>query len=664
MATAQGFRSPEPIIHLRRSVVDRLCAEVTRAFRSIPSQGMEIGGLLLGSADRHANSIEITDFAILVFKDRPDHRFVLSDSDRRTLEQTLANRGVMRNNPLNVVGCYRSHIGEGLSLSEEDFSLAQACCCESATVFLLIKPSSEGPSSAGLFLWEEGHIDSQFSFQEFTFDAQQLALQTEPSRFNDSYNSDSFNSDSYNPEAAEPIGAVELEAERDLKRLARTLPRRAWTSGWRAWIFHWQRRTFSLQIWTSRSQAWMLRWRALETRWRDRISHWQAWMLRWRALETRRRDRKPRWQAWMRRWRALETRWRHRTPRWPTWTSRWRAWALLRWPAPLRLRWYALSVMLVILLSALAYMRWAGWWASAPAGSDASALALRVERRKNDLRVSWNRNSPMVDHARQAVLTIRDGDLQPLQLHLDVDQLRNGNVLYNPVSARVQFQLELTARDHVNTTETVVALAAHKPGSTRQFAKLKQPAAFSGRSRKVFSPPPLMPNFGDPVQVLPLDPPVQTASIGWPTSPLLEQLAVSGLDAPPPVVLPSRAPLAGQANAAQTSTATSPSPGQLSALADYVAARAIYQVLPNLPPKIRATLTAEVEVRLMVKIDAAGRVVRAEPVAPTGPASSALVRATQGAARLWKFAPAMRGDEPIASEMVLVFGYRPVAQAN
>jgi len=320
--------------------------------------------------------------------------------------------------------------------------------------------------------------------------------------------------------------------------------------------------------------------------------------------------------------------------------------------------------MLVVVLSTLAYMRWAGWWASAPAGSDASALALRVERRKNDLRVSWNRNSPMLDHARQAVLTIRDGDLQPLQLHLDLDQLRNGNVLYNPLRAKVQFQLELTARDHVNTTETVVALTAPKPGSTGHFAKLKQRAALSGRSRKVFSPPPLTPNFGDPVQVVLLDPPEQTASIGRPTSPLLEQLVVSGLNAPPPAVLRSGAPLAGQANAAQTQTATSPSPGQLSAPADYVAVRAIYQVLPNLPPKIRATLTAEVEVRLMVKIDAAGRVVRAEPVAPAGPASRALVNATQGAARLWKFAPAMRGNEPIASEIVLVFGYRPVTNAN
>jgi hypothetical protein len=69
------------IINLHRKVVEHLRREVWRTFDPIPSQGMEIGGLLLGTAARETGVIEIEDFEPLAWNGRPE-RFVLSESGR------------------------------------------------------------------------------------------------------------------------------------------------------------------------------------------------------------------------------------------------------------------------------------------------------------------------------------------------------------------------------------------------------------------------------------------------------------------------------------------------------------------------------------------------------------------------------------------------------
>jgi hypothetical protein len=161
-------------IHLNLNVVERLSCEVKESFESIPSQGREIGGLLLGTTDLHAHRIEIKDFERFPCECRPDHHFVLPDSDR----ETFAARRSMGRGELNVVGYYRSHIAGDLSLREEDLSLARACFGDPANVFLLIKPS-DCSLSAGFFFWDNDRIDPDFSYLEFPFDAQQLATARE-----------------------------------------------------------------------------------------------------------------------------------------------------------------------------------------------------------------------------------------------------------------------------------------------------------------------------------------------------------------------------------------------------------------------------------------------------------------------------------------------------
>ena len=135
---------------------------------------MEIGGLLLGTVASETRVIEIEDFEPLAWNGRPE-RFVLSQSECRALKTTLATCAWLQDRKLTVVGCYRSHLGEGFSLSADDLQFAQSCFQGPSGVFLVIKPSSGGTLTAAFFSWGNGQNDSEYIFQEFPFDVRQLA---------------------------------------------------------------------------------------------------------------------------------------------------------------------------------------------------------------------------------------------------------------------------------------------------------------------------------------------------------------------------------------------------------------------------------------------------------------------------------------------------------
>jgi hypothetical protein len=162
------------VINLRRNVIERLSRDVWHTFDSILSQGVEIGGLLLGTTARETGVIKIEDFAPLAWSGRP-HRFVLSESECRALQSTLAASAWLRDSQFHVVGCYRSHVGEGFSLSANDLAFAQSCFQGPSSLFLQIKPSSGGTLSAALFSWGNGQNDSEYVFRVFPFDVRRLA---------------------------------------------------------------------------------------------------------------------------------------------------------------------------------------------------------------------------------------------------------------------------------------------------------------------------------------------------------------------------------------------------------------------------------------------------------------------------------------------------------
>lgn len=529
-------------IHFYLDVVERLSREVRRAFESIPSRGVEIGGLLLGTADLYASHIiEIKAFEPFLCEYRSDHKFILSGSDRRKLEKTLSDRGSTPADQFKVVGYYRSHLGDGLSLSQDDLALIQAYFYDPASVFLLVKPSSDGSSSAGFFFWDNDRIDSEFTFLEFPFDARQLTgARVKPSQAGAQRELD----------LEQPLAGAASAPEFLTDAVPSTFEQPAAGPGEPP-------------------------------------------------------GRKPG-----------------------------------------RL-WFTLFAALMIVVGALgyqAYMRWRVSPAPAPV-SDAPALILQVERRGSDLRVAWNRISSVIRRAKEAVLSIRDGHTQEQALRLDLDQLRTGSVLYTPAAGSVLFRLEVTGEDGSKTSESVLWLAALTPAAPAAASppvSNRSTAQPPVASKTTFTPPASQGGFGDPVHVVIADPLPQNANPS--TQPFLMPQPKLGS-------APSATPY-------QTGTAT------LSSAVPFVPPRPIRESQPSLPPSVRALVTSLVEVQVKVDIDESGRVVKAEPVASTGPVSSFLVSAARNAAQLWIFEPARRGDQAVLSQMILKFQYRPVKRSN
>jgi len=529
-------------IHLHLNVVERLNREVRRAFESVPSHSVEIGGFLLGTADFFASPIiEIKDFEPFLSEYRGDHKFILSEPDRRKLEKLLGADRPVRADGLTVVGYYRSHIGEGLGLRPEDLAVAQTHFLDPASVFLLIKPAIDGSVNAGFFFWDNGHIDADFTFLEFPFDERQLSgARVRPTR-------------PLPQETKAPAELPEPEIPPFSDPLAPGDP----------------------------------------------------------ARDSHRRN-------------------------------------------PLRGLWYTLFTLLMIALGAIGYQAYNRWSTAAPVPvvSDAPQLALQVERRGNDLRVSWNRTAPTILQARQAVLSIRDGESQRQELRLDLDQLRNGSVLYTPSNSNVQFGLEVTGPDNAKTTETVLALTAAKPSALPSapipnarapYGAVQQAPPPSMRDRKVFSPPDARKNFGEPVRVVLVDPPAQLPASAAPEGALLPD--VPARTAPAPPITPTPEPARNRV----------PEPTAL----PYTPPQPLRQVQPVLSANSRAMVVSMVEVEVKVHIDESGRVVSADPLPNAIPVRSFLVSAARNAALAWRFEPARRGDQQVSSEMVLKFQYRP-----
>jgi len=293
-------------------------------------------------------------------------------------------------------------------------------------------------------------------------------------------------------------------------------------------------------------------------------------------------------------------------------------------------------------LGYFAYLRWGTSRTLAPV-SKLTALGLRAERRANAVHVSWDPDTPIVNQAVDAVLLIRDGDLQPEPLHLTSAQLRDGGMVYGPSNGSIQIQLEVTAPDNTKATETLVTVPAPKGGSTARLVTAIRPANdSSSRSRALSNPPGRQQGVGIPEGVLLVDPPA--VPILQPEASVLTEQLVGAK--------PKFAPL------------RPPEPQFPPAAPTFVAAHAIHESRPNLPAAVRATVTGEVEVQVKVQIDESGRIAKIDSVRFTGPASRALVRATEDAARLWTFSPAMRGGQPVPSETIISFRYHPNSVRN
>jgi TonB family protein len=89
------------------------------------------------------------------------------------------------------------------------------------------------------------------------------------------------------------------------------------------------------------------------------------------------------------------------------------------------------------------------------------------------------------------------------------------------------------------------------------------------------------------------------------------------------------------------------------------AALAIRAERPKLPPSVQSTITSDNIVDVRVQIDNSGTVTSATAVSAKGPVANSLADYALEAARRWRFRPARDGGQPVESDRVLEFLFRP-----
>jgi protein TonB len=90
------------------------------------------------------------------------------------------------------------------------------------------------------------------------------------------------------------------------------------------------------------------------------------------------------------------------------------------------------------------------------------ALTLRVERSAGDLLLTWNRESEVIRNAKHAVLSIYDGE-RTENYNMDLNQLRDGSIVYAPLTPDVSFKMEVTGPDGSKVAAESVRVLRTRP---------------------------------------------------------------------------------------------------------------------------------------------------------------------------------------------------------
>ncbi|MBZ5582736.1 MAG: hypothetical protein LAQ30_11145, partial [Acidobacteriia bacterium] len=161
-------------VRISLDVIDRLEREAVENFRSISSRGSEIGGVLLGDVSEEIPAcVSIEDYEPIPCDYNRGPLYHLSDADLGRFDAAMERRAAARG--LRVLGFYRSHTRKGLCLDAEDMILFNTRFSDPRRVALLVRPYATKPSVGAVFIWENGQVRGDASYQEFPFQSAQLA---------------------------------------------------------------------------------------------------------------------------------------------------------------------------------------------------------------------------------------------------------------------------------------------------------------------------------------------------------------------------------------------------------------------------------------------------------------------------------------------------------
>jgi len=299
--------------------------------------------------------------------------------------------------------------------------------------------------------------------------------------------------------------------------------------------------------------------------------------------------------------------------------------------------------------------------APSPSISSQPALGLVAQRQAGDLQLTWHRDSAAIAAATSGALSIEDGASRR-EIPLAASQLRSGSVLYSPASDEVTMQLTVSTPAGPVSESVMVVLSSSGPPKTyplpspHESAPSNPPASPVVKASKPFAgTPAVISSSPEPEPALTEPPPVaaSTAQASIP-SVVSQQLPGPPPIQAPPAPTPTQPAPVSEAPAPVTSAAPAMPTQQPAVRQNYTPARPVTKADPKFPVELKTHVTKPHLVEVKVSIDQHGRVTRAEAVPQKG-ITEFFVAATVSAARLWRFEPARRDNQPVPSEMTLQF---------
>ncbi len=162
------------------AALEEVCASAVDGLFRFRHGGMEVGGVLFGTAD--GDRIRVLTYRPLECEHAFGPRFVLSERDRAALKELLyAPRRERELRGLEPVGWYHSHTRSGVELSPRDREIYDSYFPQRWQVALVVRPDHYGPARAGFFFREHtGAVQAEYSYGEFTSVARRHGLVPEP----------------------------------------------------------------------------------------------------------------------------------------------------------------------------------------------------------------------------------------------------------------------------------------------------------------------------------------------------------------------------------------------------------------------------------------------------------------------------------------------------
>jgi TonB family protein len=436
------------MVRLPFDLIDRLEREVVENFRSIDSVGSEIGGLLFGGADPAAPThIEIEDFELVPCDYSRGPFYRLSDADLARLDAAIAARGGAAGaEAARVAGFFRSHSRKGLALDAEDLQLMEARFRDPNRLALLVRPFATKVSAAGIFIWEDGQIRTESSYREFPFRSSELKASgaAEPDA------ASAGNAEESLSEARPVVRATVLPMPSRLKAARHSAPSAVSPQS----APPLPPVTAPPPMPAARLEEPKPVFVAEPAKPPEPVDSPAPAILASRAP-----DPIPEFVP------------EPEAPQPPALAS-----LLARIPRGKPL---ILAVAAAFLACSGALFLYPGVFRHA--ARPPAALTLRIERTATDLLLTWNRDSDAVRNAKKAVLSISDGDRQE-NLELNLSDLRNGSIVYSPLSTDVSFHMEVTGPDQSKTASESVRVLRTKP-SPMPEADVTAPAKHDATQR-------------------------------------------------------------------------------------------------------------------------------------------------------------------------------------